>query len=198
MIGEFKAKDIFKLVEVHEQAIAFVRDQGGDSFDLPRDVQPIQALVKKWIGEQYSKLMPQEVIITLNMSRSEEFWEPAQRYIISELTNMQLNELAQLFFSLLSKWLVREKTLLKQRHTDSEKKRFLQFLDDIAKYFEKNFDRLDDKSLAFILTAQVQMRNVTGEVLFKRLTNPTALRNLILKVLSQQNFEAKYYSIILG
>ena len=72
------------------------------------------------------------------------------------------------------------------------------FFDNMSKHFEKNFDRLDDKSLSAILSAQVQMRLVTGQVLFKKLDNPTALRNLVLRVLHQQNFESKYYSIILG
>ena len=44
----------------------------------------------------------------------------------------------------------------------------------------------------------MQTRQVTGNVLFNRLSNATALRNLVLKVLSQQNFECKYFTIILG
>ena len=84
-------------------------------FDLPRDVQAIHTNVKKWIVEEYSKLMPQEVMITLSMERSEEFWQQAQRYMISEQSNMELNELTQVFYTLLSKWLQREKVLMKMR-----------------------------------------------------------------------------------
>jgi hypothetical protein len=35
-------------------------------------------------------------------------------------------------------------------------------------------------------------------VLFKKLSNPTVMRNLILRVLSQQDFDSKYFTIILS
>ena len=47
---------------------------------------------------------------------------------------------------------------MKVRATDPEKVAFEAFLVDISKHFEANSDKLDDKSLAFILSAQVQTR----------------------------------------
>jgi DNA-binding MurR/RpiR family transcriptional regulator len=98
---------------------------------------------------------------------------------------MELSELTQVFYTLLNKHLQREKALQKIRTSDPEKQSFENFLNQITSHFEQNFDRLDDKSLAFILSAQVQTRQTIGAILFKKLNVPTALRNLVLRVLNQ-------------
>jgi hypothetical protein len=66
---------------------------------------------------------------------------------------MELAEMTQVFYTLLNKYLQREKTLMKVRTTDFDKQQFESFLNEVTPHFESKFDSLDDKSLAFILSA---------------------------------------------
>ena len=151
-INDLKAKDIFTIIELHEKAIAFLREAGlGD--DLPREVQGVYTTIKQWLVSNFSKLMPQEVVIALYMQRSEELMVPAQRYLIGQLNHMELSETTQVFYSLLNKHLQREKALQKVRTTDADKQAFEKFLAQVVPHFEGHLDRLDDKSLAFLLSA---------------------------------------------
>lgn len=54
---ELKAKDIFKLVELHELAMKFMHDSAESQF-LPRDVQSVHKAILGWLHREYSKLMP--------------------------------------------------------------------------------------------------------------------------------------------
>ena len=88
---ELKAKDIFKLIEIHELAMKFINDSGESQF-LPRDVQNVHKAILGWVHRQYSKLMPQEVIMTLSLQRPDEFLPKSQTYVLDELKNMELQE----------------------------------------------------------------------------------------------------------
>ena len=80
--------------------------------------------------------MPQEVIMTLAMDRSEDFLPNARRYLLGSLNLMELSEFTQVFYSVLNKHLQREKTLMKVRTTDPEKAAFDAFLSEVSPHFE--------------------------------------------------------------
>ena len=63
----------------------------------------------------------------------------------------------------------------------------------IAEYFKNNLNRLDDKSLAHLLRMQVMQSKGLPEDFI----SPNLLRKHVLRVLSQENFETKNYTIIL-
>ena len=52
-MAQLKAKDIFKIVDVHEKVKHFLQTtiQGSE---LPRDVQSIDNVLRKWIIQSYS------------------------------------------------------------------------------------------------------------------------------------------------
>jgi hypothetical protein len=81
-INDLKAKDIFRIIDLHEKAIALVREEGL-AVDLPREVQGVYTTIKHWLITNFNKLMPQEVVIALYMERSEELITPAQRYLLN-------------------------------------------------------------------------------------------------------------------
>lgn len=91
--------------------------------------------------------MPEEVVLSLKLTRTNIFVEYAISYLKKQLNDMQIQEVAKVFFAL-----TRKKDALSYSGDSKHDQELQKFLVFMSHYFTTSLERFDDKSMAYVLS----------------------------------------------